>query len=614
MRKLPPTLLCATALAATLLALPAGAEDDRYTVTLTPSSRIVGGGERVALQAQLYRKGEKTYSHYSWDWEADQGHFEGGLETALPRNVWIAPHQPGTYQVRVTTRRAKRENNYGIASFTVRPQHVGLDVQPRQAKLSPGQTLRFDVRMHGGVQWSHLEWVKLAGGTIENWQVFRAGQTPGTYALALRHRLTGEQVEVTVTIAPPGHDLRIVPPRVTLQPGQTFRFSLRYEGYLSRDQLAWKQIEGGYLTAPDTYVAGQTPGRYLLVLEALDTGEQAQLEITIEQPPLGLRIEPASVQLLPGQRVRLEVHAQGGVPWNDLTWRQVAGGRMVSREVFEAGRVPGSYVLVLHHRRTGEEASVQVTIAPRPHHDLALAPARVELRPGETVRFEVGHSGDLKPQDLQWVRVEGGEIVAGTTYRAGERPGTYRLTLRATDSAEEAHAEVVIVPAGPAITVLPAEVKLRPGEQVRLAITAREPLGRGAARWIQVEGGYMLSRHTFLAGRTPGTYELKLLHRPSGEVATVRVIVEAPDVRLVTVTPRVARVRIGEPLQLEATAWDSANREVVGSFRFEVVGLGAGVDGQGRFVAHGRPDRHVQVRVTEVLSGKTDTVDIYVTR
>jgi len=503
---------CATLALLSLVALAAPgsieAAEPRYTVKAEPTVADVQPGARVAITAQLYWKGRETWSRHPWTWTKTGGSFAQGEKTAVPRNTWIAPARGGRYTIRVSTHRASRRNQWATVTVNVKAKTRNLRIEPMALTLTAGQTAELAVTLDGKAAPGELRWTRVSGGTMEGRSTFRAGQVAGNYTLELTDTVTGKRAFVQVSITAP-RTLRVKPATVRLLPRAAQTFEIEIGGEWSPDELIWSRVEGGYMERWNRFRAGADLGTYTLELTDTSTGQRAQVKVRVG-PPEPLKVVPVTVTLRPGERKRFQVTHDGPRRPDQLVWTRVPGGRMVDQATFEAGRQPGVYSLELTDSVTGQRAYVRVTVE-RPRRAFRLEPAKVRVRPGERVRFQVRDLGDRRSRDLYWSRIGGGFLIGRRTYLAGQTAGRYTLTLRDRRSGLEASAVVVIETTRISrITAEPRILRLAPGEQVQLSWQAWDARNQRVPSFCTakiIEGKAILDPWGRLtAGDAPGTH------------------------------------------------------------------------------------------------------------
>ncbi len=182
--------------------------------------------------------------------------------------------------------------------------------------------------------------------------------------------------------------------------------------------------------------------------------------------------------------------------------------------------------------------------------------------------------------------------VAGHNYHAPAEPGRYRVLVghaKVRQASGRAVAYVNVRGARPLamLKLVPAAPRLKPGESVKLTLTARDNVGRIMSYrpiWSAV-GGQLTGEGHYTAPRKPGVYRVTV-QGPRGIQAGARIVVSSPKPvphRLV-ITPSHARLSPGKSVQLKATVLDrEGNRMSRG--RLVWAAKGGLISTTGRFTA-----------------------------
>lgn len=221
---------------------------------------------------------------------------------------------------------------------------------------------------------------------------------------------------VTVDIA----DIVVTPSSATVEAGETQQFSATVTG-LSNNAVSWSAT-GGTINWSGTYVAGNTPGNYLVVAASAvnpTLSDTAEVVVTGSSEVSGITVTPAAVWLAPGQTRTFTAVVEGSDD-QSVTWT-ATGGLITPSGVFTAGLDTGVYdVKATSIADPTRESTAAVTIAEG--SVAALPNLRVALGAGSTVGWSmnVGPIGsdnkDAAPNDLDGVSL----VATSSTTRSWE--------------------------------------------------------------------------------------------------------------------------------------------------------------------------------------------------
>jgi len=163
------------------------------------------------------------------------------------------------------------------------------------------------------------------------------------------------------------------------------------------------------------------------------------------------------------------------------------------------------------------------------------------------------------------------------------------------------------------VVLNPARCSLKVGESVNIAATVYDQFNNTCAgvplRYSAAGGGHM-SGSRFIAGRKPGTFDVWVVHDPTGKAAVVKVTIIQPVVcNRIIVTPTRVSLFPGEQVALRAVAYDQYNRAMTCGFSYDCSG-GGRIAGN-RFVAGSQPGTY-QVWVRAAAFGISQVVNVTV--
>ncbi len=272
-------------------------------------------------------------------------------------------------------------------------------------------------------------------------------------------------------------------------------------------------------------------------------------------------------------------------------WSIVAGGGTISSTgMFTAGPTTGTFSNTVRATMGGLSATATVIVTIGPLASIVVTPNPSTLGVGATQQFTaVGRdaSGNIVAITPVWSVGAGGGTISGSgLFTAGTTPGTFANTVRATSGSISGTA-TVIVTVGPlaTITVTPTPVTLGVGAAQQFTAVGRDAGGNIVAitpTWSVVAGGGVINATTglFTAGIVAGTFT-STVRATSGSVsgfATVTVIVIAPPVATITVTPNPASVPVNGTQQFTAVGRDAGGAVVPITPAWSVVNGGGSID------------------------------------
>jgi hypothetical protein len=143
-------------------------------VAVTPSAPAVRIGEQLALTAEPLEDISQEP-----EWEVEETYGGGFLQSRGFHVTYVAPVSAGRYHLIVRVSRADGSKLKVVEEIIVLP---APQIEPAQARVAPGGTQSFAVRMKGlprnTVTWSIEE---ANGGSVSEEGVYKAPLTAGTY-------------------------------------------------------------------------------------------------------------------------------------------------------------------------------------------------------------------------------------------------------------------------------------------------------------------------------------------------------------------------------------------------------------------------------------------------
>ncbi|HEY0995435.1 MAG TPA: ice-binding family protein [Gemmatimonadaceae bacterium] len=359
---------------------------------------------------------------------------------------------------------------------------------------------------------------------------------------------------------------------------------------------------GGTISAAGVFTAGGTPGTYSNTVTASSGGVSGSATVIVTAGPLvKITVTPTPVTLaISGtqQFVAVGQDAAGNVVQFTPTWSVVAGGGAVTGTgLFTAGTVVGTFTNTVQASSGGITGTATVNVTAGPLASITVTPNPSTLTPAATQQFTaVGRdaSGNTVAISPTWsVTAGGGTINAAGMFTAGNTPGTYANTVRATSGAISGTATVTVT-VGPlaSITVTPNPATLAIGTAQQFTAVGKDAVGNAVTinpTWSVVAGGGTISASgNFTAGNTLGTFANTVQASSGGIRGNATVTVIAGPLSSITVTPNPVTVQSGDTQQFIAVGHDAGGNVFVITPVWAVVNGGGTINpATGLFTAGG---------------------------
>ena len=468
--------------------------------------------------------------------------------TALtaPAGVGIALAAPAPeVAAEVGVEQAALIANFGISSATV----------------TVGEEARFtDFSSGSPTSWT---WDFGDGTGAQQPDVEKAWTQPGTYRVSLTvTNLVGDSaVQVTeVTVVP---EAVLLPPvadfsfdRNTIEEGEAIVFTSRSTGDV--DVLSWEFGDG--TTASDemptkTYTSS---GLYTVTLVATNEAGSSTASTTITvldgvKAPQAV-IAPVPSDIVNGQFVTLR-SASLNEP-TEFRWDFGDGTRSSGESIRHQWESPGTYRVRLDvsNSKGSDSTFVDVQVAKRVDAPVSqFTQSATEVLVGETITFTSLSLNE--PTKLIWDFADGTGSRGERVTKSWSEPGTYRVTLRATNDAGTNRNGVTITVTKPvdrpvaSFSVTPSVVIL--GDPVRVTDTsANEPT---TWSWNFGDGSESSQQSTAHVYTEAGTYDIRLeVSNEAGSSSATKevVVVEKPSANFRW------EVTSGSTVKFTDTSWD----------------------------------------------------------
>lgn len=365
-----------------------------------------------------------------------------------------------------------------------------LLLSPRDARVAPGGSLRFEVTVDGKAAAKALAWrvIPPSLGTVSQDGLFSAGEISGRGVLRVEAHVGAERLVahalLHVGLGTGPIRLRVIPESARLAPGEEaiFRAEL-LEGAEAAIPVTWALLpaEAGAIDATGRARAAAWSGAARVVASTIVDGEAISGSARIwvgdgGAVPPEITIHPAEAELRSGERLRFEARLRPPVPdsvaarirWSLFPERL---GILGEDGTLSAGAVPGEgrVVASLVWEGRAVHAVARARVLPLSGAPaLQVEPPAALLAPGRSIGFTARAAGaeDARLTDLRWSVAPStlGAIGPDGVLRAFEADASAGATLEGDVVAHatvggmpvEGRARVRIAPAAS------AELELRP--------------------------------------------------------------------------------------------------------------------------------------------------------
>ena len=479
---------------------------------------------------------------------------------------------PGSYMVRV------QEPNGVMTSAEVIVEGSTGDVGyvkifPSEASLKPLEQKRFFLTAYntsGNVVSVKYRW-EATGGSIDDNGIYNAGSKPGTYFIKAVTPLGISSTATVVIEKTKIARISVSPNQAVLYPGQIQKFDVKAYDTGGNEVTAmplWS-ASGGDIHVDGTYLAGTTPGNYLISITVDNISVERSVIIKPGEKPARIVVKPEDPVVKPGQIVQFQAEAydrEGKLVSTEIEWR-AGGGEISPSGVYRAGNTPGQFVVRAIGGSLSGEANVSIgsKSVHIPVSRITIEPSEARLAPGERVQFKARafhRSNQEVPCALTW-SATGGSIGADGTYIAGDEVGNYEVTA-STNTGVKATAGIVVYKsdvkraAAVKLVVNPDHVSLNSGESCKFHVALfdeNENPVPGRIQW-QATGGQINTSGHYTAGQQAGRYSVLVTDLSSGINQKVEVEIKAPKTESVKLEPvRILRWRSGEGSELTGSIY-----------------------------------------------------------
>lgn len=426
-------------------------------------------------------------------------------------------------------------------------------------------------------------WSAAGGGSMNALGVFTAGTTPGLYTNTVMATSVGVTGLATVTVvAGPLVTITVTPNPGSIPVGTTQQLTA-----VGRDAAGnavpitpvWSVVAGGgSMNGTGVFLAGPTPGTFENTVQVTSGGMVGRATMTVTAGSLAsITVSPNPATMAVGaerQFVAVGRDAGGNVVNFIPTWSVVAGGGTVnSTGGFTAGTVSGTFVNTIQASHQGLTGSATITVTPGPLASLTVTPNPTTLSVGQTRLFSASGrdaNGNLVTVSPTWsVVAGGGAIQSSGLFTAGNTPGLYTNTVRASVGSIQGSATVTVTSGALAsITVSPNPATMATEGTETFTAVGRDAGGNIVAitpTWAVVAGGGSINLTTglFTAGTVSGTYSNTVRASVEGLAGFATVNVTSGPLATITVSPNPVSVQTNGTQTFTAVGRDGSGNEFV---------------------------------------------------
>jgi hypothetical protein len=270
--------------------------------------------------------------------------------------------------------------NYAITvTAPAAPKVTSFSLQPKTGvSLTSGQSQQFaaSATWSDGMQYPITVSYTATGGTISGTGLFTAGNLAGTFMVVATCACTSPAIADTsvISITAPAvlSSLSLTPATVSLSPGGTQQFtpSAGWSTGATNVPPVTYTATGGTVSASGLYTAPSTAGTYRVIVAHTGGTLRDTSEVTVgsttatEATIVSFRAHPTRVVLLPGEAQNSSARAtysDGSAKVPSLT-HSVIGGGTISRGVYTAPMVPGTYGVVVRATGTAFVDTMEVVV------------------------------------------------------------------------------------------------------------------------------------------------------------------------------------------------------------------------------------------------------------
>ncbi len=524
---------------------------DELDANFSYSANVVRVGETISFSDR------STGNPSSWIWTFGDGTSVTGPEAT---HSWS---QEGVYQVVLTVDRPGATSTESLA-VTVLP--IDSVVPPTAAftlsssLVAVGQQVRFASTSTGSP--TSLLWTFDDGLTSGGSTTAHSWSQPGSYTVTLvaTNNIGSSRASANITVVPAAGQ---TPPAVTIaasatsvSSGTPIEFTAIVTG--SATSITWSFSDGTSDSGPRVRHAFSAPGTYTATVTAANAAGAATDTVSIVVDPGALaptaRFVWSPTSPVTGQTVTFTSISSNNP--TTLTWSFDDGTSATGATATRAFTTARTYRISLTATNAAgsDTASVNLVVgtgAVAPDARFTVNPAAPRV--GDIVQFVDTSTG--APTSWQWATSDGQTSSVQNPTRVFTAPGSYQVTLTASNAAgvDSATATVVVLPAVPVanFTITPAVP--RSGVPAQFTDTS----SGSPTTWLWNFGDASTSTlrnpaHTFVAA---GTYTVTLtVTGPGGTNSKAQVVVVSPPAPVANFTAVPSPADVGQVVVFNSTS------------------------------------------------------------
>ncbi len=478
------------------------AQLDELIANFVFSASTVNVGEEVTFSD------ESTGGPTSWNWDFGDG---TGAEGPDVVKIW---DNEGVFTTTLFVTNARGEEAQQSLDITVvavdQLRVPSANFSFRSDTIEVGETIEFTDTSTGEPE--TLIWSFGDGETASGSVVSHAFTEAGAYEVSLTAsnaagpNTTSAVITVVAGVQPPEAIIGRFPGVV--EAGQTV--TLTSESTNSPTAISWRFGDGDSALGTTVRHAWKTPGRYTIELSVSNSADADQVTAEIIVNP---RLNPPTARF--GQS-SLEVVQGEQISFNDLsinnpvtlTWEFGDGSTAQGPNVSHSWQEPGTYRVTLTARNDAgsDEESKTVTVIPLPPDPPAagftVASATVPVN--SVVNFTNTSTGD--PTEFLWDFGDGTTSTAASPPHGFNTPGTYEVTLRATNAGGSDSVTRTIVVVNP-----PTASFTRTVNELVVTFADTTTNNPTAWQWDFGDGTSSAAQNPTKTYAAPGTYTVTLI-------------------------------------------------------------------------------------------------------
>lgn len=523
---------------------------------------------------------------------------------------------------------------------------VSLSINPNPLKISAGssQALTVTGRDQFGNEFAaDVLWtVDAVAGSINDQDVFTAGQDVGVFTNALTAKLGNATVSINVEVIPATvATINIQPSPVVISAGEAVQMTAtavdRFGNQVASPILWSLDGESGNITENGLFTASTVAKLYENTIVARSGGIVAKANVRVQpSAPHSLRIVPEQVIVTPRQSLQLDAKVfdiyNNQISENIVYSVENGGGLVSPTGLFTASTVAGLYENTLLVRGAGLERRLNVSVIPGAPVAIQVDPSRLVVQPLQSqqlIAYFVDAFDNRVQVESVWSMVgQGGSITPQGLFTAGSVAGTYASALVVRGSGLEKFVDAIVEP-GPTtrMKIDPELINTTVDTDVQLQVIFEDAQGnrtlapQNSVTWsvapgspAQINQSGML---TVGCQMRPGLFQNQIIATsPSANPnnpfrATASVDVAPGDVTFVRITPNVLSIPVTSQANLSATSLDGCGNNTLQVPRWSIVGDGLGqISPAGNFTASTKAQT---VTVQATTGNVVGTATIHVT-